>query len=87
MADSDISVLDLTPEQHSLLQKVMEELPLAALIPVLSEEIWVREVLKDVSSRIPGVRTKALEMWGKHLGLLQAKVGKSAGRKEVEFSE
>lgn len=90
MDNPSIPVLaeDLTPEQQQLLDRVLVEIPLSALGPLLSEDAWVREVQRDIQSRIPSVRTKAIEMWGKYLGLLGARASnKGPTRKEVTFSE
>ena len=77
--------VELEQSHQELIARVLSEVPLAQLREILSEELWVKEVLKDVDSRIPSVRTKALELWGKYLGLLQQKSKAGSKIKEVEF--
>src|SRR6185295_5025383 len=52
---------------------------------LLNDDFWLCEVLRDVKSTNPGVRSRALEMLGKYIGALQAKGAKAGPRKVVEF--
>jgi hypothetical protein len=48
---------------------------------------WLNEVLKDVESKNPTTRSKALEMLGKYLGCLHGKGSKPGSRMKVDFSD
>lgn len=48
---------------------------------------WISEILKDVNSKNPGTRSKALEMLGKYLGCLSGKGAKPGARFNVGFSD
>ena len=52
----------------------------------LSEEVWLREVLKDVSSQNAFIRQRAIAMWGQYMGWLGKKQKKEQeAHGEVEF--
>lgn len=55
--------------------------------PKMDEARWLTELCRDVDSNNPTVRTRALEMLGRYMGLLQAKGAKAGPRKTITFDD
>jgi hypothetical protein len=72
-----------------MMDYIKANLPIEGFAELLknSEDIWLREVLKDVASTNPFVRMNALRMWGQHCGWLKKSGGPAAKRQEVDFGE
>jgi hypothetical protein len=68
-----------------LMEYVAANLKVADFMNCLSEEMWLREVLKDVSSPNAFIRQRALAMWGKYQGFLGSKKERHEPIKEVDF--
>lgn len=74
-------------KQERALEFIKKNIPIRDVADVLTEDLWLREVIKDVDSKYPATRSKALEMLGKYLGLLGARGAKPGARKHVEFED
>lgn len=73
-----------------LLEYIKANLPVEGFAELLKhngEEVWLREILKDVGSTNPFVRMNALRMWGQYSGWLKKAGGAPAKRQEVDFGE
>jgi len=72
-----------------MMDYIKANLPIEGFSELLknSEEVWLREVLKDVASTNPFVRMNALRMWGQYCGWLKKAAGPAAKKQEVEFGE
>ncbi len=79
----------LNDKQRRLMEYVKQNIPVSGFAEVLTEELWLREILKDVDSPNPYVRTRALSMLGQYLKVTgpNAKSGKGVGHVEVEFDD
>ena len=78
----------LNEKQRRLMEYVKANIPISGFAEVLTEELWLREILKDVDSENPYVRTRALSMLGQFLKITGPNSGKgkhAAERAEVEF--
>ena len=77
----------LNAKQQRLMEYVKANIPISGFAEVLTEELWLREVLKDVDSANPYVRTRALSMLGQFMGISGpgAKKKTAAPGVEVEF--
>lgn len=76
----------LNEKQRRLMQYVKQNIPISGFAEVLTEELWLREILKDVDSENPYVRTRALSMLGQYLKILGSNGKKGApGGVEVKF--
>jgi len=75
----------LNDKQGRLMEYITANLKIEDFLNCLSEEMWLREVLKDVASPNPFIRQRALGMWGKHQGYLGDKKTKDKVIKDVEF--
>lgn len=76
----------LDEKQQRLLDYVKANLPISGFAEVLTKELWLREVLKDIDCPDPRIRSRALHMLGQYLGILGK--DKAAGPKkqiDVEF--
>lgn len=82
-----INEFGLNKKQQRALDYVRKNIPIRDLAEVLTPDLWLREVLKDVESPRPSVRSKALEMLGKYLGVLGLKGAKPGQRKTVTFED
>jgi hypothetical protein len=72
-------------KQERALDYIRKNIPISGIADILTEDLWLREVLKDVDSPNPSTRSKALEMVGKFIGALGGKGAKAGPRKLVEF--
>lgn len=77
----------LNNKQERLLEYIRQNIPVSGFLDVLSEDMWLREVLKDVDSKVPSVRGNALRMWGQYQGFLHSKGAKPGPRKVIEFED
>lgn len=78
----------LNEKQRRLMEYVKANIPISGFAEVLTEELWLREILKDVDSENPYVRTRALSMLGQFLKITGPGSGKAKGlqgKVEVEF--
>ena len=75
----------LNDKQGRLMEYITANLKIEDFINCLSEEMWLREVLKDVGSDSPFVRMNALRMWGSHQGFLSKKNKGQEAVRDVEF--
>lgn len=66
----------LDEKQARMLLYIKKNLPISGFSEVLTEELWLREVLKDID-RVGFARTQALRMLGEYLGILGKRVPKS----------
>lgn len=82
MAEGEYKVND---KGKRILEYVSANISIEGFMESLSEEIWLREVLKDVSSPHPFVRQRAIAMWGQYMGWLGKK--NKAGKEEVKDVE
>ncbi len=57
----------LNEKQRRMMEYVKANIPISGFAEVLTEELWLREILKDVDSENPYVRTRALSMLGQYL--------------------
>ena len=70
----------INEKQGRLMEYIAANLKVEDFMNALSEEMWLREILKDVGSTNSFVRSRALSMWGQYQGWL----GKGKGKaKEV----
>lgn len=84
----------LDQEQAEALALIQKGLPLSKFTDILTEEFWIRELLKDLEDRqcqhckkfSSTARTKALQMYAEWAGLIGNKAKKKS-RKEVTFDE
>jgi hypothetical protein len=76
--------LRINQVQGNLMEYITANLKIEDFMRCLSEEMWLREVLKDVASNNSFVRSRALSMWGQHQGWLGKKNKKEANY-DVEF--
>lgn len=68
--------------------------PIKGFAELLSDELWLREILKDLdakpchvcANRVSAARSKAIQLLGEHLGLIGNK-SKKKSKKEVTFEE
>lgn len=77
-------------KSRRLMEYIRANLPVegfAELLKNSGEEVWLREILKDVGSPNPFVRMNALRMWGQYGGWLKKAHGPAAKRAEVDFGE
>lgn len=74
-------------KQERALEFIKANIPISGVADILTEDLWLREVLKDVDSESPTVRSKALEMIGRYIGALGTRGAKPGRRKVVEFEE
>ncbi len=77
----------LAEKQERLRSYIKAGIPISDFIAELSEDMWLREVLKDLDSTNPFVRTQALRMWGSYQGFLGKKGQKQEPKIDVEFGE
>lgn len=75
----------LNEKQGRLMEYVAANLKVEEFMACLSEEMWLREVLKDVAHQNPFIRQRALAMWGQYQGYLGKKKGKAEPVREVDF--
>jgi len=82
-------------KQADALELIRKNLPIAGFAQLLGEELWLRELLKDLEGKEPckfckatcsAARTKALCLLGEWLGVLGSKAKKKSKR-EVVFDE
>ena len=84
----------LDAKQAKALEYIRKGLPLKSFTHILSQELWVREILKDLESnkcrackRTSGAaRSKALDLFGQWIGAIGNKAHKKSS-KEVRFEE
>ena len=84
----------LDEKQQEAINFIRQNLPISGFSQLLGEELWLREILKDlegsncrVCKRSCGpARTKALQLLGEWLGILGSKAKKKSKR-EVIFDE
>lgn len=75
----------LQEEQAKMVGYILKNLPIGSIASKLTEDLWLREVLRDIHTSKGFPRTRALAMLGQYLGLLQKKaVGQ---RKRVVFDD
>lgn len=78
----------LNEKQRRLMQYVKQNIPVSGFAEVLTEELWLREILKDVDSENPYVRTRALSMLAQYLKITGPNAkGSGIKHKEVEFND
>lgn len=76
----------LDEKQQRMMDYIRQNLPIAGFAEVLTKELWLREVLRDIDSPDPRVRTRAIHMLGQYLGILgQAKAGAKPKAVDVDF--
>lgn len=75
----------LNEKQGRLMEYIAANLKIEDFMNALSEEMWLREVLKLAQSQDEYVRLNALRMWGNSLGHLGKKGKKNDVNREVEF--
>lgn len=68
-----------------ILEYVAANISIEGFMETLSEEVWLREVLKDVSSTNPFIRQRAIGMWGQYMGWLGKKQKKENPVHDVDF--
>lgn len=77
------------------LEYIRNNLPITGFAPLLGEDLWLREVLKDMEPGEPcerckvkanAARTKALVLLGEWLGVLGSK-SKKKSKRDVVFDE
>ncbi len=73
--------------QEKAIDYIRKNIPISGVADVLTEDLWLREVLKDIDSDNYSVRSKALEMLGKYIGVLGAKGRNPGPKKTVEFED
>lgn len=85
MSERAAEEFKLNDKQGRLMEYIAANLKIEDFRHALSEEMWLREVLKLAQSDDPYVKLNALRMWGNHMNHL-GKKGKGAEMpKEVEF--
>jgi len=73
-------------KQQRIMEYVRQDIPISGFAEALTKELWLREVLKDVDSPDPRVRSRALHMLGQYMGILGAnKPGAKPKQVEVDF--
>jgi hypothetical protein len=72
-------------KQERLAEYIAAGLKIEGFLDLLSEEMWLREIIKDALSPNPFVRTRALSMWGQHQGFLGKGKAKGSVKHDVEF--
>lgn len=82
MAEGEFKIND---KGKRILEYVAANLSIEGFMESLSEEIWLREVLKDVSSPNAFIRQRAIAMWGQYMGWLGKKTKEKEEIKDVEF--
>ncbi len=70
-----------------ILEYIKNNLPIREFAEALNEEMWLREVLKDVQSDNPFVRSSAIRMWGQYANYLKKNQKGETRKTEVEFGE
>lgn len=84
----------LDAKQAEALELIRKGLPIADFTQLLGEELWLRELLKDLEGsnckvckhKASPARTKAIQFLGEWLGVLGSKAKKKSKR-EVVFDE
>ncbi len=84
----------LDKKQSEALDLIRKGLPLQNFTELLGEELWLRELLKDLEGNpcrhckkySSGARTKALQMFAEWAGLLGSK-SKKKSKKTVTFED
>lgn len=84
MAAGEFKIND---QQARIMDYIRANLKIEEFAACLSEEMWLREVLKDVESPNGFIRSRALSMWGQYAGWLKKNQAKKEERHEVEFGE
>lgn len=78
------SEFKLNSQQKRIMEYAKANIPISGFAELLTEELWLREVLKDVDSPNPYCRTRALSMLQQYLGI--GGKGKKKNEKiEVDF--
>lgn len=77
----------LDDKGQRVLEYIKNNLSIKDFAESLSEEMWLREVLKDVQSENPFVRSSAIRMWGQYANYLKKNQKGEARKVEVEFGE
>lgn len=75
----------INDKQDRLAKYIAEGLKIEGFLALLSEEMWLREIIKDAMSPNPFVRTRALSMWGQYQGWLGKGKAKGQEKADVEF--
>jgi hypothetical protein len=72
-------------KQERLAKYLAEGLKIEGFLDILSEEMWLREIIKDAMSPNAFVRSRALSMWGQYHGWLGKGKSKKDIKHDVEF--
>lgn len=82
-------------KQAEALSYIRQNLPIAGFKELLGEDLWLREVLKDLApmepckfckAKVSASRSKALQILGEWLGILGNK-SKQKSKREVVFDD
>jgi len=65
---------------------ISQGIPIKGFSDLLNEEVWLREILKDIENGSASIRSRALIMLGQYLGILSDKRKKSH-RPVIEINE
>lgn len=84
MAEGEFKVND---KSKRVMEYIAANISIEDFASALTEEIWLREVLKDVSSTNAFIRQRAIGMWGQYMGWLGKKQKKDSEDvvKDVQF--
>lgn len=73
------SEFKLDKKQAQAIGWIKKNVPISGFLSLITDELWVREIMKDIEEGRPQQRTAALKMLGEWLGTL-GKNTKAQGR-------